>query len=112
MNRGNRYSEQHIGDNVAGTCNNDPKTIYRPTHNVVRTRTNRRTKRIIHPTHITNVHRKIVRVENFYPVTESNVNETIVEEYDCGTNVNRPNCQRVHRSNSGNCNQHGHRNWF
>ncbi|WP_311439568.1 CotD family spore coat protein [Mesobacillus foraminis] len=36
-----------------------------------------------------------MRVENYYPVTESNVNETIVEEYNCGSDINNPCCKLV-----------------
>ncbi|WP_181347334.1 CotD family spore coat protein [Thalassobacillus sp. CUG 92003] len=78
-----------------------------PTERVVKTRTTRRVVRNIHPTEVINVNREIIRNENYYPVTNTEVNETIVEDYDCGSDVNSPNCRRVspaNTNNSGNSN--------
>ncbi|MGM7722172.1 CotD family spore coat protein [Metabacillus sp. Hm71] len=84
------------GNNVAGAFDNgngnNVETVYSPTENIVNTTTNQRTIRSVHPTHITNVQRNIVRVENYYPLTESFENETYVQEYDCGSDLNNPRC--------------------
>ena len=52
---------------------------------------------IVHPTEIINVNRTVIRNENYYPVTERQVNETVVEDFDCGSNVNNPNNCRPRR---------------
>ncbi|MBU7595122.1 CotD family spore coat protein [Metabacillus halosaccharovorans] len=88
------------GNNVAGAFDNggnNVETIIEPTENIVNTTTNRRTVRRVYPTHIENVNRTIVRVENYFPVTESNVNETFVEEYNCGSDLRNPCCKPVKR---------------
>lgn len=80
---------------------NDDVRVH-PTRHEVRNHTRVRTVKNIHPTEIKNVHRTIIRNENFYPVRESNVNETVVENYDCGSDVNdSSNCRRVSGSNNG-----------
>ena len=71
--------------------------IVHPTETVVRTTTNKRRIRNIHPTEIINVNRTVIRNENYYPVTERQVNETVVEDFDCGSNVNNPNNCRPRR---------------
>ncbi|MFW0781201.1 CotD family spore coat protein [Rossellomorea marisflavi] len=71
------------------------EVIVNPTQRVVNTRTKTRTVKNIHPTEIINVNRTIIRNENYYPVRTREVNETGVENYDCGRDVNRPDCRRV-----------------
>ncbi|WP_152654977.1 spore coat protein [Oceanobacillus sp. CFH 90083] len=79
----------------------DEEVRVHPTNYEVRKHTNVKTIKNIHPTEIKNVHRTIIRNENYYPVRESNVNETVVENYDCGSDVNNSsNCRRVRGSNS------------
>ena len=73
------------------------ETVVSPTHQIVNTTTNEQTIRKIHPTHITNVNKNIKRIENYYPVTQSTRNEYIVEEYDCGSDINNPRCRPVKR---------------
>lgn len=85
-------------------CRNSNRDDVRvhPTRHEVRTTNSVKTVKNIHPTEIKNVHRNIIRNENYYPVRESNVNETVVENYDCGSNVNdSSNCRRVGGSNNG-----------
>lgn len=94
------------------------EVIVRPTETIVNTKTKHRTVKTIHPTHVVNVNRTIVRNENFYPVTQETVNQTVVENYDCGSDINNPNCRRVagasDNGNNGNnkhcCGRKG--NWF
>ncbi|MGN7943082.1 CotD family spore coat protein [Virgibacillus sp. 6R] len=52
----------------------------------------------MHPTHIEHVNRNIVRVKNYYPVTQSEVEETYVEEFDYGRDLRNPCCKPVKRS--------------
>ncbi|MFD2046638.1 CotD family spore coat protein [Ornithinibacillus salinisoli] len=87
-------------NSVAGATD---EVIYSPTRNVVNTTTNERTIKRVHPTQVENVNRTIVRNENYYPVTESDVNETVVENYDCGSDINNPNCRRVGGRRKGKC---------
>ncbi|WP_181351320.1 spore coat protein [Thalassobacillus sp. CUG 92003] len=103
---GRRYRSQN--DNQQN-CSQE-ETIVHPTERVVKTRTNHRTVRNIHPTEVENVNRTIVRNENYYPVTESNVNETVVEDYDCGSDVNSSNCRRVSPANTNNGGSNGNSN--
>lgn len=85
-------------NNVAGVFENgndsEAETIIAPTENIVNTTTNRRTIRRVFPTHIDNVNREVIRVENYYPVTESFENETIVEQYNCGNDIEHPCCKK------------------
>ncbi|WP_353855159.1 spore coat protein [Bacillus sp. Bos-x628] len=73
------------------------ETVVSPTRQIVNTTTNEKTIRKIHPTHITNVNKHIKRIENYYPVTQTEQNEYIVEEYDCGWDVKNPCCRPVKR---------------
>ncbi|MGG0715978.1 CotD family spore coat protein [Robertmurraya massiliosenegalensis] len=87
-------SRKHCGcddnrGNVQGV-----KTIVEPTETIVKVHTNHRTVRRIHPTEIINVNRTVVRNENFYPVTERQVNEVVEENFNCGTDLNNPRCRR------------------
>ena len=76
-----------------GNGQND-EVIVNPTQTVVNTTTNQRVVRNIHPTEVVNVNRTIIRNENYFPTTERTVEETVVENYDCGTNVNNnTNCR-------------------
>lgn len=87
-NRNNNHSR--------GNCYNgqNDEVIVNPSQTVVNTTTNQRVVRNIHPTEIVNVNRTIIRNENYYPVTERTVEETVVENYDCGNNVNNSsNCR-------------------
>ncbi|MDY0408989.1 CotD family spore coat protein [Virgibacillus soli] len=100
--RNNRNADEFIlGSNASNRNNNsrgnnnDVETIVFPTETVIRPTTTRRTVRKIHPTHIVNVNRNITRVENFFPVTQSEKNKNIVEEYNCGSDVNNPRCRPV-----------------
>ncbi|MCT1903106.1 spore coat protein [Oceanobacillus sojae] len=91
--------------------NRDEEVRVHPTRHEVRNSTSVKTVKNIHPTEIKNVHRTVIRNENYYPVRESNVNETVVENYDCGSDVNNSsNCRRVGGSNNGgngnNCGNH------
>ena len=81
----------------------EDKVIVHPTKHVVKNTTNHRTVKNIHPTEVENVNRTIIRNEHFYPVSNSNVNETVVEDYNCGSDVNSPNCRRVSPEQNGNC---------
>jgi spore coat protein D len=72
---------------------NDVETIVSPTETVVNPTTTRRTVRQVHPTHVVNVNRNITRVENYYPVKESEKNINIIEEYDCGSDLHHPCCK-------------------
>jgi spore coat protein D len=89
------------GNYVAGAFDNgngnDVETIIEPTENIVNTTTNNRTIRRVYPTLIENVTRNMVRVENYYPVTQSNRNENIVQEFNCGSDLNNPCCKPVKR---------------
>lgn len=88
------------------------ETIVYPTETIVNTRTRTRVIRRIHPTEIINVNRTIIRNENFYPVTERNVNETIEENFDCGPDVNNPRCRRVPGAPVAGVNTRGPSNWL
>lgn len=77
-----------------------------PTETVVNTRTKQRVVKNIHPTEVINVNRTVIRNEHFYPVTEREVQETVVENYNCGSDVNNPRCRRVSGNNSCGCNNH------
>lgn len=84
-----------------------------PTETVVNTRTKKRVVKNIHPTEVINVNRTIIRNEHFYPVTEREVNETVVEDYDCGSDINNPRCRRRVSSNNNQkcgCNNNRHCN--
>lgn len=80
-------------NNHRGNCGNgqNEETIVNPTQTVVNTTTNQRVVRNIHPTEVINVNRTIIRNENFYPVTQRTVEETVVENFNCGNNVNNNN---------------------
>ncbi|PWU69227.1 CotD family spore coat protein [Gracilibacillus dipsosauri] len=71
------------------------ETFVHPTRRVQNTRTEYQTVKNIHPTEVRNVNRTVIRNQNYYPVYNSDVNETVVEDYDCGTDVNASNCRRV-----------------
>ncbi|MET3195044.1 CotD family spore coat protein [Gottfriedia sp. OAE603] len=66
-----------------------------PTQRVTNTNTYYRTVRNIHPTEVENINRTVIRNENYYPVYNSDVNETVVKNYDCGSDLNSNNCRRV-----------------
>lgn len=88
-------------ENVAGAFDNgnavDERTIVEPTRNVVNTRIIPHVIRRVHPTHIENINRHVYRVENYYPVTESARNETVVNEFNCGNDLENPCCKPVKR---------------
>jgi spore coat protein D len=70
------------------------EVIVSPTETVVNTRTRTRVVKHIHPTEVINVNRTVVRNEHYFPVTEREVNETVEENFNCGTNVNNNrNCR-------------------
>lgn len=92
-------NENGFADPAGFNGNNDVETIVFPTENIVNTTTNRRTVRQVHPTHILNVNRNITRVENFFPVTESEKDINIVEEFNCGSDLRNPCCRPVNRPN-------------
>lgn len=77
-----------------------------PTETVVNTRTNNRVVKHVHPTEVINVNRTIIKNKHFYPVSEREVNEIIVENYDCGSDINNPRCRRVSRNDDYGCNNH------
>ena len=89
--------------NVAGAFENgngnNVETVFSPTENVQNVRTNNRTVRRVHPTHIQNVNRNITRVENFFPVTESVEDVNIVKEFNCGSDLDNPCCKPVNNCN-------------
>ncbi|MFS0654797.1 spore coat protein [Bacillus sp. 179-C3.3 HS] len=91
---GNRIDDFLFGSR-RGRGNDE--TVVSPTRQIVKTNTNVRTIRKIHPTHITHINRNITRIENFYPVTESVKNECFVEEFDCGSDLKNPCCRPVKR---------------
>lgn len=84
-----------------GCNNNQVEDIVSPTETIVNTRTKTRTIRRIHPTEIINVNRTVIRNENFFPVTEREVNETVVEDFNCGSDLNNPRCRRNNGNNGG-----------
>ncbi|OZU88969.1 hypothetical protein CIL03_08085 [Virgibacillus indicus] len=86
------------------------KMIVNPTKRVKNIRTNHRVVKNIHPTEVVNVNRTVIRNENYFPVTNSDVNETVVENYNCGSDVNSPNCRRVSPANNNNNNNNQHHN--
>ncbi|MGM0863389.1 MAG: CotD family spore coat protein [Bacillota bacterium] len=85
------------------------ETFVHPTRRVVNNRTNERIINNVHPTEIVDVNRTIIQNRNYYPVTRSQVNETFVEDFDCGSDVGSSNnCRRV-RGASDNDNDSCHR---
>ncbi len=87
-------------NNCGRKCSNrvsPVEDVVHPTRTVVRTTTNERRIRNIHPTEVINVNRTVVRNENYFPVTERQVNETVVEDFDCGSDVNNANNCRPRR---------------
>ncbi|WP_082306872.1 CotD family spore coat protein [Bacillus sp. FJAT-27245] len=88
------------------------ETIVYPTNTIVNERTRTRVVRRIHPTEIINVNRTIIRNENFFPVTERTVNETVEENFDCGRDVNNPRCRRVSGAPGFGGGNRGPRNWL
>ncbi|WP_312093842.1 CotD family spore coat protein [Niallia sp.] len=100
MGRNNNNNVLGTGNNNRGKCCNrvsPVEDIVHPTRTVVRTTTNERRVRNIHPTEVINVNRTVIRNENFFPVTERQVNETVVEDFDCGSDVNNSNNCRPRR---------------
>ncbi|GKU82628.1 CotD family spore coat protein [Niallia sp. NCCP-28] len=97
-----RYNNQNNSNRGSKRCHNncnrvspeEVETVVEPAKTIVNTTTSRRVVRHVRPTNIINVNREIVRNEYFYPTTERNVNETVVENYDCGNDLNNPNCRR------------------
>lgn len=69
------------------------EVIVSPTKEIVNIRKHYHTIKRIHPTHIKNIDKKITRIENYYPVTESHEKECHTEEYDCGKDVKHPHCK-------------------
>ncbi|WP_240510244.1 CotD family spore coat protein [Virgibacillus profundi] len=57
----------------------------------------------MHPTEVENVNRTIVRNEHYYPVSNADVNDTVVQNYDCGSDLNSPNCRRISPESNRNC---------
>lgn len=101
---GARNSKRSRNNNVMGVSNNNRghcckndrvEEIVSPTRTVVNTRTRTRTVRHIHPVEVINVNRTVVRNENFFPVTQRSVNETVEENFNCGSDLNNPNCRRT-----------------
>ncbi|MED5050563.1 hypothetical protein B6A27_03985 [Anoxybacillus sp. UARK-01] len=82
--------------------NNTEKTIVYPTRTIVNTTTNHHVIRRVHPTRIVNVTRDVYRVEDYYPTTVDAVNERETQYYDCGNDLNNPNCRRVGGASTGN----------
>lgn len=97
-------------------CHRGPqeKVIVYPTETIVNTRTQTRIVKRVFPTEIINVNRTIVRNENFYPVTERTVNETVEETFNCGPDINNPRCRPVQNGNAVAGNVRGPRgdNWL
>ncbi|WP_246010447.1 CotD family spore coat protein [Bacillus yapensis] len=100
---GARNSKRSGNNNVMGASDNNRgrccdhdrvEEIVSPTRQIVNTRTKTRTVRRIHPVEVINVNRTVVRNENFFPVTQRTVNETVEENFDCGSDLNNPNCRR------------------
>lgn len=100
---GSRNSKKSSNNNVMGERNNNRdrccdhdrvEEIVSPTRQIVNTRTKTRTVRRIHPVEVINVNRTVVRNENFFPVTQRTVNETVEENFNCGSDLNNPNCRR------------------
>ncbi|XXM73848.1 spore coat protein [Lysinibacillus sphaericus] len=81
--------------NSRKNCSDNEETIVNPTRRIVKTRTNERVVNNVHPTEIVEVNRTIVKNRNYYPVTRSQVNETVVENYECSGEVGSGNCRRV-----------------
>ncbi|MED4718466.1 CotD family spore coat protein [Bacillus badius] len=100
--------------NRRGHCghHHNEDIVVSPTETIVHTTTNYQTVKHIHPTEIVHVNRHVIRNEHFYPVTEREVNETIVENYDCGRDIRHPRCRRVeeehsrHKCNHCHCKRH------
>lgn len=95
MRNNNVLGAGNNGNRHCGCDHGRVEEIVSPTNTVVKTRTKTRTIRRIHPTEIINVNRTVIRNENFFPVTQRQVNETVVENFNCGTDVNNPNCRRM-----------------
>jgi spore coat protein D len=92
-------------NNSRRNCSDREETIVNPTRRIVNTRTNERIINNVHPTEIVDVNRTIIKNRNYYPVTRSQVNETFVEDYDCGSDVgNSNNCRRVRGASDDNNN--------
>lgn len=101
----------YFNDNVRGLrrcgCNRRRRPQHdnvevSPTETVVNTRTKKRVVKHVHPTEVINVNRKVIKNKHFYPVNEREVNETVVEDYDCGSDINNPRCRRVSGNNNNN----------
>lgn len=97
MRNNNVMGSRNVGHKHCDCDRDRVEDIVSPTNRIVNTRTRTRTIRRIHPTEVINVNRTIIRNENFYPVMEREVNETVVEDFDCGRNVNNPRCRRANR---------------
>ncbi len=76
---------------------NDVETIFYPENTIVKTTTNKRTVRRVHPTHIKHINKNITRIENYFPVRESEECVNIVEEYNCGNDLRNPRCRPINR---------------
>ena len=74
-----------------------------PTETVVNTRTKNCVVKHVHPTEVINVNRKVIKNKHFYPVNEREVNETVEEDYDCGSDIDNPRCRRVSGNNNNGC---------
>ncbi|MFT8320137.1 MAG: CotD family spore coat protein [Bacillus sp. (in: firmicutes)] len=71
----------------------DVRTVTEPTETIVNTTTNEHVVRYVHPTNVVNVNRDVYRNEHYYPTTEREVNKTVVENYNCGSDLNNPSCR-------------------
>ncbi|QTM98727.1 hypothetical protein ERJ70_05095 [Sediminibacillus dalangtanensis] len=105
-----RYHNREERRNAVSPSETSPagdEMVVHPTERVVNTRTRQRVVKNVHPTEVENVNRTVVRNENYYPVRNYDVNETVVEDYDCGSDLNNPNCRRVSPASDSNDNR-GH----
>ncbi|WP_082233090.1 CotD family spore coat protein [Halobacillus massiliensis] len=68
-------------------------TIVHPTRKIVKKDTEVEVVKNIYPTEVINVHKKVIKKKNYYPVVEKDVYEIVVEEFNCGKDKNK--CYRI-----------------
>jgi hypothetical protein len=97
----NMFDKPDLGNNqnIFREKVGEERTVVDPEETIVNTTTTRHTLKRVHPTNVVNVNRNVYRVEDYYPVEESFVNENVVEYYDCGNDPDDcSNCKFVKRS--------------
>ncbi|KKI93303.1 hypothetical protein WQ54_04935 [Bacillus sp. SA1-12] len=74
------------------------KEIVDPVQNIVKTIIRPQVVRHIHPTNILNIDREAIRIEHFFPVNEEFLNERVVEELNCGDDMEYPQCKPLNKN--------------